>query len=153
MRVFAPGVPDGAVIQSVNVGTNTITLNQAPNVNSTNMTIMFAEGVQARAGTTTAGSNIVSGLANTVGYAVGQVVTGPNIPEGTRITAIGPNSITLDANALGNGASTISSFAPSTMTLDNGTTQLRDPDTNGTNGTNLHKLLTEDHLTPSGSHF
>ena len=135
MRVFAPGVPDGAVIQSVNVGTNTITLNQAPNVNSTNMTIMFAEGVQARAGTTTAGSNIVSGLANTVGYAVGQVVTGPNIPEGTRITAIGPNSITLDANALGNGASTISSFAPSTMTLDNGTTQLRDPDTNGTNGT------------------
>lgn len=135
MRVYAPGIPEGAVVQSVNSGTNTITLSQAPNVSSTNMTIMFAEGVASRAGTTTAGSNVITGLSNTTGYAVGQVITGLNIPEGSRITAIGPNSITLDANALGTGASTISSFAPSTMTLDNGVTQVRDPDTNSTNGT------------------
>lgn len=50
-------------------------------------------------GNTTSGSATVADVASTAGLFVGQTVTGPGIPTGTTITAIGTSTITLSQNA------------------------------------------------------
>jgi hypothetical protein len=50
-------------------------------------------------GNTTSGNPTVSGLASVAGLSVGQTITGPGIPVGTTIIAIGATTITLSQNA------------------------------------------------------
>lgn len=115
MRVFGPGIPDGAYITAISPGVS-ITINATPATPATNVPLMFAEGVQNRTGSTIAGSATIS-VANTQGFAVGQTVTGAGVPVGARITAIGVGTITLDTQAIGSGAATLASYSAATLTL------------------------------------
>lgn len=115
MRVFGPGIPDGAYITAINPGVS-ITISATPATPATNVPLMFAEGVQSRSGTTSSGSATIT-VANTQGFVVGQTVTGAGVPVGARIIAIGAGSITLDAQATGSGAATLASYSAATLTL------------------------------------
>jgi fibronectin-binding autotransporter adhesin len=127
MRVYGPGVPNGTLIQSVDAGTNTVVLSQAPTADFTDVSLMFAQGVQGVAVNSTIGNAELTGLASTAGLAAGMTVRGPNIPEGARILSVGLNSLTLDVPATGSGAITVNTFAVSSLNLDGGATQLWEP--------------------------
>jgi fibronectin-binding autotransporter adhesin len=126
MRVYGPGIPDGAYIQSLAANTS-ITLNSGVGVVAgTDVSLMFGTGVAGRTGDTTLGSNVITGVSNASDYAVGQTLTGDGIPFGARIASIGVNTLTLDvgANATATSANVaISSYAPGTLTLSGGTTE------------------------------
>lgn len=49
--------------------------------------------------TVTSGSNVLTAVTTTVGFNVGQPISGTGIPANTLITAIGTNTITMSANA------------------------------------------------------
>jgi hypothetical protein len=68
-------------------------------------------GIVATTGALTTGSNQVTGVANTMALAVGDVITGTGIPANTTITAISGNTITLSANATATSASATISLA------------------------------------------
>jgi len=130
MRVFAPGIADGAVIQSI--AGNDITLSAAPTLTSSNMTLMFAEGIHGRLGSTEAGSAVVAlnGAALAPGTnLIGQRVTGVGIPDGASIVSFDGNEITLDVAATASGTVSIATYAASNPTLDmvlnGGNTQLK----------------------------
>jgi hypothetical protein len=56
-------------------------------------------------GTTTSGSNVVTGVnAATGAFLVGDEITGSGIPAATTISAVGPGTLTLSANATSSGA-------------------------------------------------
>ncbi len=74
-------------------------------------------------GTTTSGSNIVTGLANTHGLVVGQGITGAGfIPAATTITAVSATSITLSAVATASGAPTLNVVSLGFLTFFSGGT-------------------------------
>jgi hypothetical protein len=54
--------------------------------------------------TPTPGSNVITGIyAPAAAFHVGDVVSGGGVPDGTTITAVGPDSLTLSANMTNNG--------------------------------------------------
>ena len=87
------GITPGTTILSV--GTNTIGLSanataSSPTANTT--------------ATTTNGSNALSAVVSTVGFAIGQPITGTGIPANTTITGVGVGTITMSANATASAA-------------------------------------------------
>ena len=86
----------------------------------------------ARSGTTSSSSTSVSGIANTGDLYVNMLVSGPGIADGTRITAIANNTITLSAAAgagAGSGTLTFNQDRDAITTVGNTTVTL--PNTSG----------------------
>jgi hypothetical protein len=71
-------------------------------------TIAEPDGLVLGTGTTTSGSASVSSVSASEGtFMVGMYITGPNIAAGTRITAVGSGTLTLNKNASGTGAASL----------------------------------------------
>jgi hypothetical protein len=66
---------------------------------SLSWTVTGVPQAYSRTGTTTIGSNVVTGLSSTASLAVDMPVAGSGIPAGTIVTAIGTGQVTLSANA------------------------------------------------------
>jgi hypothetical protein len=66
-------------------------------------------------GNPTTGSTTVSGLTSAAGLTVGQTVTGPGIPAGTTIAAVGPVSVTLSQAATGSGTKVLLTAGAATV--------------------------------------
>lgn len=67
-------------------------------------------------GATTSGSASITGLASTVGIAVGQLVVSSDLPVGTVILSISGSTITISQNAASsNGASSLSFYQPASF--------------------------------------
>ncbi len=64
--------------------------------------------------TNTSGSNSLTGLVNTAGVFVGQVLSGTGIAAGTTVTAVGGTTVTMSANSTANATSV--TFSGSTFT-------------------------------------
>jgi autotransporter-associated beta strand protein len=84
-----------------NTSTGTLSFN---NQGGTGNSAFNATG-NAVASTTVAGSNIVT--VAVAGLATGMRITGPGIPEGATITAIGTGNVTISTNATASAASTL----------------------------------------------
>ena len=92
-QLSGPGIPGGATIQSIINGTSfTIGTN-------TSAVSFLVNDIKKVNTATSAGSNAVTVVAGGTALAVGMYVTGPAVPAGTVVTALGtpaaPNTITL----------------------------------------------------------
>ena len=125
--VSGPGIPAGATIQSLNPNGTSFTINS----NTTAASFKVAD-IPKTNSSLTSGSNAVT-VANTTNLVVGEYVSGPGIPAGTTVTALGtttvPNTITLSNGAtrtisqqsffapVGNNATNINLTVPQAATL------------------------------------
>ncbi len=102
MAVTGPNIPPGTTILGI-AGT-TLTLSNNASGTGTNVLHTYAAGSPAGSvtTTTTAGSTTAT-VSSAAGLAVGMLVFGPNIPEGTTITAIVGTTLTLSNNATTTG--------------------------------------------------
>lgn len=65
-------------------------------------------------GSTTSGSNVISGMNFTGNITTGMIVTGPGIPGSTTISGVGPNSVTISNNASSTNSNANYTFVNST---------------------------------------
>ncbi len=65
---------------------------------------LAANGFLSPTATTTNLSNVLTAVSSTAGWVIGMAVTGPNIPAGTTITAVGAGTLTMSAPATGTAA-------------------------------------------------
>lgn len=68
-------------------------------------------------GTTTSGSNQLTGLASTQGIASGMTITGTGIPGGTTVSSIVGTTVTMSANASATGTPTVTFMTPATIKI------------------------------------
>lgn len=61
----------------------------------------------ASSATRTSGSNVLTGVANTIGLSVGRSIVGAGIPANTWVTAIAGQNVTMSANASASGTSVL----------------------------------------------
>lgn len=90
------------------LGTGTPTSSYNPLSGGSNSNVIAAVGTDLilgyrSTGDRTSGSNQLTNITNTVGFAVGDVITGTGIPANTTITAIAGNVITMSNNATSTG--------------------------------------------------
>lgn len=120
MRVFGPGLVNGATITTVNPGS--IVLSAAPTAGA-NQVFMAASGRQAVPVTGTAGSSTVNITSGTGGFAVGMVLAGTGIPEGAVVTAVNAGSVEISA-PLTAAPTLVNSFARSDINMLGGTIEM-----------------------------
>jgi hypothetical protein len=106
----AQGAPPTLGENNVLVGPHVITVvysgdqNYLPSTSAaTIVTVVDVSTITSFTGTTATSSNSVTAVTITAALGVGQFVTGPGIPAGTTITAIGSGTITLSAAATASG--------------------------------------------------
>jgi flagellin-like hook-associated protein FlgL len=112
MSVSGPGVPPGTTILSVDSASQ-ITLSQPLTQAVTGGTFTFFPTNSKTGGSTTILNNTITGLPDKTGLSEGMSVSGPGIPENTRILNIGPGTtITLNNNATLTAAGGTFTFGP-----------------------------------------
>lgn len=112
MTISGPGVPSGTTITSKD-SPSQITLSQPLTQAVTGGTFTFIPTTSKTGGGTVILKNTITGLADVTGLSVGMSVSGPNIPENTRITGIGPGTtLTLNNNATLTAAANTFTFGP-----------------------------------------
>ncbi|CAI8787322.1 Collar domain-containing protein [Pseudomonas sp. IT-P253] len=76
-------------------------------VSRTTYAALFAAITAQVTGTVTSGSNIISSVTSPQAMWVGMPISGPGIPAGATITAVGASTITLSANATATSTTTV----------------------------------------------
>jgi fibronectin-binding autotransporter adhesin len=127
-------ITSGGVLVTANVGSNTTTISGGTLTttganndlilhqfnSSANLTVssVLSNNVrEARIGTTTSGSNSITGLTSTSDLAVGMLITGTGIPANATITAINSaTQITISGNATATGTPSLSPVGVTSLT-------------------------------------
>ena len=102
--VFGAGIPGGALIQSVNSGAGSITLNvnaSQPSGSASLVAYTAPQFVTSFTGTTTLGSTTITNIPDTTGLGTGQPVFGAGIPAGATIQSIVNSTPTANPPVLG----------------------------------------------------
>lgn len=76
-------------------------------ISRTTYAALFAAITAQVAGTVTSGSNSISGVTSPNAMWVGMPISGPGIPAGATVTAVGASTITLSANATATSTTTV----------------------------------------------
>jgi microcystin-dependent protein len=92
---------------------------------------LFAAITAQLVGTTASGSPTVTAVASPAAMWVGMPISGPGIPAGATVTAVGANTLTLSANATATGVGVALVIAP--FGVGDGTTTFNVPDVRGKN--------------------
>lgn len=115
-----------SVVLSQTPPPGTIKANGATNLSRTTYAALFAAITVQATGTTTNGSTSISAVASTAGLAVGMFVSGPGIPVGATVAAMGAGTITLSAAATVSGSAVALVVSP--WALGDGSTTFAIPD-------------------------
>ncbi len=129
MKVSGEGIPDGTTVTEVSPDGKTVKLSN--NVTDVVPSALSFNGVQSASG-----SNItfVSGALPS-GVQVGQVVSGPGIPEGTTVVSVSGSTVTL-SNAVSDGSLVAALSFDSPLTTGGAMNGLDTTSGSGTNGNN-----------------
>jgi autotransporter-associated beta strand protein len=120
MRVFGPGLTNGATITTVNAGS--IVLSSAPTAGA-NQVFMAASGRQVVGASGVIGSTTVTITSGTAGFTTGMVLTGAGVPEGAVVTAVNAGSVEI-SEPLTAVPTTVSAFARSDINMTGGTIEM-----------------------------
>jgi YD repeat-containing protein len=99
MSVFGVGIPSGATVSSVNVGSSSITILPNTTALGTNTPLTFTYPTAIELTGTTNGTNIISGFTSTAGLEIGMGVIGMGIPSGATISGVGANFVVITLSA------------------------------------------------------
>jgi hypothetical protein len=126
--VIRAATPTGVMAMTATVTTPEGWLNaNGAAVNRADYPALFQELTQQIVGNTVDTSNVIGGIADTIGLIVGAPISGPGIPAGTTVSSIASaHSITISANATATATAVSLVIAPwgvgngsSTFTLPN----------------------------------
>ena len=112
MGVFGTGIPSGATVATI-VSSSSITLSVSATATGTSSLTFTYPATIGMTGSTTNGSDTITGLASTTGLVVGMGVSGTGIPAGATVaTIVSSSSISLSvpATASGSGISIVFTY-------------------------------------------
>jgi len=102
-EITGPGIPSGTTITAIGAGTLELSANANANASAVALVVP--------------GSKTVTGLTTSTGaFAIGQQISGPGIPSGATVTALGAGTLELSAPATANGSAVALTAGSKTVT-------------------------------------